>query len=66
MTFGRQNTEDQAHQQMNFALDKGVNFFDTAEMYAVPYTPKTQGLTEKYIGNWFAKNKNRDKVVLAF
>ena len=65
MTFGRQNTEDQAHQQMTYALDKGVNFFDTAEMYAVPYTPKTQGLTEQYIGNWFAKNKNRDKVVLA-
>lgn len=65
MTFGRQNTEAEAHEQMNFALEKGVNFFDTAEMYAVPFTPETQGLTEQYIGSWFAKNGNRDKVVLA-
>lgn len=65
MTFGRQNTEAEAHKQMDFALDQGVNFFDTAEMYAVPFTPETQGLTEQYIGNWFAKNGQRDKVVLA-
>lgn len=65
MTFGRQNTEIEAHQQMDFALEKGVNFFDTAEMYAVPFTPETQGLTEQYIGSWFAKNGNRDKVILA-
>ena len=65
MTFGRQNNEAQAHQQMRYALDKGVNFFDTAEMYAVPYTQKTQGLTEQYMGTWFSKNSNREKVVLA-
>ncbi len=65
MTFGRQNTIEEAHDQMDLALDKGVNFFDTAEMYAVPFTMETQGLTEAYIGKWFAKNGNRDKVVLA-
>ena len=65
MTFGRQNSETEGHEQMSFALDQGVNFFDTAEMYAVPFTPETQGLTEQYIGSWFAKNGTRDKVVLA-
>lgn len=65
MTFGRQNTEEDAHQQLDFALEKGVNFIDTAEMYSVPFTPETQGLTEQYIGSWFAKNGNRDEVVLA-
>lgn len=65
MTYGRQNTEAEGHEQMDFALDQGVNFFDTAEMYAVPFTPETQGLTEKYIGSWFAKTGNRDKVILA-
>ncbi|QIE59586.1 NADP(H)-dependent aldo-keto reductase [Rasiella rasia] len=65
MTYGRQNSEVEAHQQMTYALDKGVNFFDTAEMYAVPFTPETQGLTEQYIGTWLAKTGHRDKVVLA-
>jgi len=65
MTFGRQNTEKEAHEQMEFALNKGVNFFDTAEMYAVPFTMETQGLTEKYIGNWFAKSGKRAQVILA-
>lgn len=65
MTFGRQNTEEEGHQQMDYALEQGVNFFDTAEMYAVPFTMETQGLTEQYIGNWFAKTGNRDKVILA-
>ncbi|MGK0385505.1 MAG: aryl-alcohol dehydrogenase-like predicted oxidoreductase [Patiriisocius sp.] len=65
MTFGRQNTEAEAHEQMDYALEKGVNFFDTAEMYAVPFKPETQGLTEQYIGSWFAKNGKRDTVVLA-
>ena len=65
MTFGRQNTELEAHEQLGFAMDKGVNFIDTAEMYAVPFTPETQGLTEQYIGTWLAKNGNREKVVLA-
>lgn len=65
MTYGRQNTESEAYQQMDYALAQGVNFFDTAEMYAVPFTKETQGLTEQYIGNWFAKTGNRNKVVLA-
>jgi len=65
MTFGNQNTEDEAHQQLDFALDKGVNFIDTAEMYAVPANPKTQGLTEAYIGSWFSKTGKRNDVVLA-
>jgi aryl-alcohol dehydrogenase-like predicted oxidoreductase len=65
MTFGNQNTEQEAHEQMNFALANGVNFFDTAEMYAVPPDAATQGKTEEYIGSWFAKNKKRDEVVLA-
>jgi len=65
MTWGQQNTEAEGHQQLDFALDKGVNFIDTAEMYSVPGNPKTQGSTETIIGTWFAKNKNREKVVLA-
>ncbi|MCC5814479.1 MAG: aldo/keto reductase [Leptospira sp.] len=65
MTWGRQNTEEEGHAQMDMALDYGVNFFDTAEMYAVPPSPETYGKTETIIGNWFAKKKNRDKVILA-
>ena len=65
MTYGNQNTEADAHEQLSFALDKGVNFVDTAEMYAVPFKIETQGLTEKYIGSWLAKTGNRDKIVLA-
>ncbi len=65
MTFGRQNTEEEAHQQLDYALEKGINFVDTAEMYAVPFTMETQGLTEKYIGSWVANTGNRDKIVLA-
>ena len=65
MTFGRQNSESEAHAQLDFALDKGVNFVDTAEMYAVPYTSETQGLTEQYIGSWINRTGNRDKIVLA-
>jgi aryl-alcohol dehydrogenase-like predicted oxidoreductase len=65
MTWGRQNTEEEGHAQMDMALDHGVNFFDTAEMYAVPPTPETYGKTETIIGNWFSKKKNRDKVILA-
>ncbi|MDT0556473.1 NADP(H)-dependent aldo-keto reductase [Patiriisocius hiemis] len=65
MTFGRQNTEKEAHEQLDFALEKGINFIDTAEMYAVPFTMETQGLTEQYIGNWLTASGNRDKVVLA-
>jgi aryl-alcohol dehydrogenase-like predicted oxidoreductase len=65
MTWGRQNTEAQGHEQMDYAIDRGVNFIDTAEMYSVPFLPENQGSTETIIGTWFAKNKNRDKVVLA-
>jgi aryl-alcohol dehydrogenase-like predicted oxidoreductase len=65
MTWGRQNSEEEGHAQMDMALEHGINFFDTAEMYAVPPTPDTYGKTETIIGNWFAKKKNRDSVVLA-
>jgi aryl-alcohol dehydrogenase-like predicted oxidoreductase len=65
MTWGLQNTEAEGHEQMDYALDQGVNFFDTAEMYAVPPSADTYGKTESIIGTWFAKTGNRDKVVLA-
>lgn len=65
MTWGEQNTEAEAHEQMDLALDRGVNFFDAAEMYPVPPKPETQGLTEQYIGSWFANRGNRDQVILA-
>lgn len=65
MTWGNQNTEAEGHQQMDFALEQGVNFFDTAELYSVPASPETYGATEKIIGSWFKKTGNRDKVVLA-
>ena len=58
MTWGEQNTELEAFEQMNYAIDNGVNFWDTAELYSVP--PKnTYGLTEEIIGNWFVKSKKR-------
>ncbi|HEY9186196.1 MAG TPA: aldo/keto reductase [Salegentibacter sp.] len=65
MTWGEQNTEAEGHQQIEFALDKGVNFLDTAEMYAVPARPETQGKTEEIIGTWLNKTKRRDELVLA-
>ena len=65
MTWGEQNTQAEAFEQMNFALDEGVNFWDTAELYAVPPRKETYGDTEKIIGNWFEQSKNRDKVILA-
>jgi aryl-alcohol dehydrogenase-like predicted oxidoreductase len=65
MTWGNQNTEADGHAQMDFALEKGVNFFDTAELYTVPATPETYGATAKLIGSWFKKTGNRDKIVLA-
>ncbi|MEP2936296.1 MAG: aldo/keto reductase [Gilvibacter sp.] len=64
MTWGRQNTEQEGHDQLDYALDRGVNFIDTAEMYAVPYTQETQGATENIIGTWLAKNNNRDRVII--
>ncbi len=65
MTWGQQNTESQAHEQMSYALDQGVNFFDTAELYPVPARKETSGLTEEYIGTWLSNTGNRDKIILA-
>lgn len=65
MTWGEQNSESEAHAQIDYALEHGVNFMDTAEMYAVPPRPETQGLTETYIGNWFARTGKRDAWVVA-
>jgi aryl-alcohol dehydrogenase-like predicted oxidoreductase len=65
MTWGQQNTEAEGHAQLDFALDRGINFIDTAEMYAVPPKPETQGSTERIIGSWLKARGNRDKVVLA-
>ncbi len=64
MTWGQQNTEAEAHEQLDFAIDKGINFIDCAEMYPVPANPKTQGSTETYIGNWLAKKKNRKDLII--
>ncbi|OAB80051.1 NADP(H)-dependent aldo-keto reductase [Cochleicola gelatinilyticus] len=65
MTWGQQNTEAEGHEQLDFALEKGVNFIDTAEMYSVPGKAETQGSTETIIGTWLADRKDRDKIVLA-
>jgi aryl-alcohol dehydrogenase-like predicted oxidoreductase len=65
MTFGQQNTEAEGHAQMDYALENGINFFDTAEMYSVPGRQETYGSTERILGTWFNKTGNRDKVVLA-
>ncbi len=65
MTFGEQNTETEAHAQLNFAIEKGINFIDTAEMYPIAARAETYGLTEKYIGSWLKATGNRDKIVLA-
>ncbi|QWX83353.1 aldo/keto reductase [Cellulophaga sp. HaHaR_3_176] len=64
MTWGIQNTEEEGHEQMNYALDKGINFFDTAELYPIPANKDKHSVTETIIGNWFQKNKNRDRVIL--
>ena len=65
MTFGEQNTEADGHQQLDYALEKGINFIDTAEMYSVPARPETYGATEKIIGSWLKKTGNRNTIVLA-
>ena len=65
MTWGTQNTEKEAFEQMDYALENEVNFFDTAELYSVPPTPDSYGKTEIMIGNWFKKRKNRDKIILS-
>ena len=65
MTWGTQNTEKDAFEQMDHSVSQGVNFFDTAEIYSVPPTSESYGKTEVMIGNWFEKRKNRDKIILA-
>jgi len=65
MTWGNQNTAAEGFEQMDYALDQGVNFFDTAELYPVPANAETYADTERIMGDWFAARKNRDKVVLA-
>ncbi len=64
MTYGNQNTIEEASQQLDYAISEGVNFIDTAEMYPVPANPDTQGKTEEYIGEWLVKQQ-RDKIILA-
>ena len=65
MTWGKQNNQTEAFEQMDYAMSQGVNFFDTAEMYAAPSSEKTFGKTEAIIGNWFRERNNRNKVILA-
>ncbi len=65
MTWGEQNTQNEGFQQMDYALDQGINFFDTAELYAIPPKKETFGKTEEIIGNWFKLKKNRNKIILA-
>ena len=65
MTWGEQNNQKEAFEQMDYALDCGVNFFDAAEIYPSPCKKETYGETEKIIGNWFIEKKKRDKVILA-
>ena len=65
MTLGEQNSQKEGLEQMNYALDHGVNFWDTAELYAIPPKQETFGHTEIIIGNWFEKTKKREKVILA-
>ena len=65
MTWGKQNTQAEGHEQMDYAVEQGINFFDTAELYAIPPEQETQGLTEKIIGTWFKARGNRDKIILA-
>lgn len=65
MTWGEQNTEAEAHEQLDYAVAAGINFIDTAELYPVAPKAETQALTEQYIGNWLAKRNDRDKLIIA-
>ena len=65
MTWGTQNSEKDAFEQMDYSIGQGINFFDTAELYSVPPTAESYGKTEIMIGNWFEKRKNREKIILA-
>lgn len=65
MTYGQQNTQEDGFAQMDYALERGVNFFDTAELYSIPPKPETQGSTETIIGNWLKARNNREKIIIA-
>ncbi|MDJ0512500.1 MAG: NADP(H)-dependent aldo-keto reductase [Methyloceanibacter sp.] len=65
MTFGEQNTEAEGHEQMDYALDQGINLFDAAEIYPIPPKAATQGATEEIVGTWLTSRKARDKVLIA-
>jgi len=65
MTWGEQNSESDAHRQLDFAIERGVNFIDTAEMYSIPVKASTQGRTESYIGSWLKRPGNRNRVIVA-
>jgi len=65
MNMGEQNTQEEGFEQMDYSFEQGVNFFDTAEVYAVPPRQETYGKTEEIIGNWFIKSKKREKIILA-
>ena len=65
MTWGEQNSQADAHRQLDYAVDQGVNFIDTAELYAIPPKAETHGATERYIGNWLRHRSDRDKLVIA-
>ena len=65
MTWGEQNSQEEGFEQMDYALEQGVNFWDTAEIYSIPPKAETFGHTEIIIGNWFKKTKKREKVILA-
>jgi aryl-alcohol dehydrogenase-like predicted oxidoreductase len=65
MTFGEQNSESEAHTQLDRAIAAGINFIDTAEMYPVPPRAETQGVTERYIGSWLTAHGGRDRLIIA-
>ena len=65
MTWGEQNNQDNGFEQMDYAFERGVNFFDTAEVYSIPTRSETYGKTEEIIGNWFSQNNKRKDVILA-
>jgi aryl-alcohol dehydrogenase-like predicted oxidoreductase len=65
MTWGEQNSEAEAHEQLDYAIDAGINFIDTAELYPVPARAETQGLTEQYLGTWLKRRNDRDKLIIA-
>src|SRR5581483_10507994 len=65
MTFGEQNSEAEAHAQLDYAVEQGINFLDASEIYPVPPKPETQGRTEEIVGTWLTSRKNRDKIIVA-